>query len=64
MWKFFKSKRKHNAKGKVDNNYSLECKIDGTSKYCGKDKNLRPIIARAGGKSQLAPDGSYVGTFD
>jgi DNA adenine methylase len=33
---------------------SLECKIDGTKKYCGNDKPLRPIIARAGGKSQLA----------
>ena len=39
---------------KIKSDTSLECKVDGTSKYCGKDKPLRPMIARAGGKSQLA----------
>lgn len=33
---------------------SLECKVDGTKKYCGKDKPLKPMISRPGGKRQLA----------
>lgn len=54
MFNFF-SKPKHRHKPHKSVNTSLECKVDGTSKYCGHDKPLRPIIARAGGKSQLAP---------
>ncbi len=39
-------------KSRVDT--SLECKTDGTSKYCGKDKPLRPIIPYFGGKTKVA----------
>jgi DNA adenine methylase len=58
MWNPFKSKhhRVHRIKSTQNkDSSSLECKVDG--KYCfkGNDKPLRPIIARAGGKSQLAP---------
>jgi DNA adenine methylase len=50
--KCVKVRRKERESG--NSNTSLECKVDGTSKYCGKDKSLRPMIARAGGKTQLA----------
>lgn len=60
MWNPFKTKPKRNYKTsikreRVNSNSSLECKADGTSKYCGNDKPLKPIIARAGGKTKLLP---------
>lgn len=57
MWNPFKSKTRTYHKVSIKRervNTSLECKADGTSKYCGTDKPLKPIIARAGGKTQLA----------
>lgn len=49
--KCVRNKPKSNGKGADSPN---SCKIDGKH-YCDKnDKSLRPIIARAGGKSQIA----------
>jgi DNA adenine methylase len=57
MWNPFKSKpRVHRIKSTQNKaSSSFECKVDG--KYCfkGNDKPLKPIIARAGGKTQLVP---------
>jgi len=67
MFNFFKKERckvgyakkgdrcvKNTPKNATDSPKSHNsCKLDGLS-YCGKDKSLRPPIARAGGKSQLA----------
>lgn len=44
---------KRERESTISKSSSKSCSLDGKT-YCNKDDKLRPIIARAGGKSQLA----------
>lgn len=59
MWSPFRSKRSYHRhrsikRERVASKFGSVCTLDGKT-FCGNDKSLRPIIARAGGKTKLLP---------